>query len=179
MEGLFKHVLITGGTGSLGREITKYLLMMQMREGDQITIYSRGEVKQAQMRQEMSELANARGVYIRYVIGDVRSYDRLFQVMKGVTCVIHAAALKRVDTIEENPSEAIDTNVNGARNVIRACTEHKVKAVVALSTDKACNPINLYGATKLCSDKLFISANQDSLPHTRFMVVRYGNVFTR
>jgi len=173
-----EHILITGGTGSLGKAITKYLIM-GVAPSPKITIYSRGEVKQAEMKREMLELAKERQIDICYVIGDVRSYDRLLQVMKkNVTTVIHAAALKRVDTIEENPSEAIDTNVDGARNVIKACIECNIKACVALSTDKACNPINLYGATKLCSDKLFVSANQYSLPTTRFMVVRYGNVFT-
>lgn len=176
---MYSHIFITGGTGSLGKEITKHLLNTAGDKNvEQITIFSRGEVKQADMKREMQPLLQKNSPKLRFVIGDVRSYDRLIQVMRGVTCVIHAAALKRVDTIEENPSEAIDTNVNGARNVIKACIECKVQAAVALSTDKACNPINLYGATKLCSDKLFVSANQDSLPATKFMVVRYGNVFT-
>lgn len=180
-ENSFRRILITGGTGSLGKDITSYILstLYETEPVTKVIIYSRCEVKQAEMKQYFSVTAISNGIDLRFVIGDVRDYDRLFQVMRDgkITTVIHAAALKRVDSIEENPSEAIDTNITGARNVIRACKECNVEQVVALSTDKACNPINLYGATKLCSDKLFVAANRDS-SHTRFMVVRYGNVFT-
>ncbi len=167
-----KSILITGGTGSLGKAITKKIL-----ENDphtRIVIYSRDEQKQFVMSQEFS---NEKYPKLRFFIGDVRDYNRLKRALKGVECVIHAAAMKHVHIAEYNPDECIKTNVGGAENVVQACLETNVKRVVALSTDKACSPINLYGATKLTSDKLFIAANNFSGGHDiKFSVVRYGNV---
>ena len=167
-----KSILITGGTGSLGKAITKKIL-----ENDphtRIVIYSRDEQKQFVRSQEFS---NEKYPKLRFFIGDVRDYNRLKRALKGVECVIHAAAMKHVHIAEYNPDECIKTNVGGAENVVQACLETNVKRVVALSTDKACSPINLYGATKLTSDKLFIAANNFSGGHDiKFSVVRYGNV---
>lgn len=164
-----KNVLITGGTGSFGKTYTKILL--ETYEPNKIIIYSRDELKQYEMAQHFNAPC------MRYFIGDVRDKDRLIRAMRDVDFVIHAAALKQVPIAEYNPMECIKTNINGAQNVIDACLENKVKACIALSTDKACNPINLYGATKLASDKLFIAANNIAgSNNTKFSVTRYGNV---
>jgi UDP-N-acetylglucosamine 4,6-dehydratase/5-epimerase len=163
------NVLITGGTGSFGRECIKTVLS-RYKPG-RLIIFSRDELKQFEMQSELSDPC------LRYFLGDVRDVDRLRQAMRGVQYVIHAAALKQVPALEYNPMEAIKTNIHGAENVIRAALDNEVHRVIALSTDKAANPINLYGATKLASDKLFSSANNMSGRHqTRFSVVRYGNV---
>lgn len=164
-----KSILITGGTGSFGKHCVKTLL-----EGchpKKIIIYSRDELKQYEMQQVFC------GPEMRYFIGDVRDESRLSMAMRGVDFVIHAAALKQVPAAEYNPMECVKTNVIGASNVVAAAIANNVRKVVALSTDKAANPINLYGATKLCSDKIFISGN-NLVGHgrTRFSVVRYGNV---
>lgn len=167
-----KVVLVTGGTGSFGKAfITALLKKHQPRK---VVVYSRDELKQFEMRRHFDEKTCPQ---IRYFIGDVRDRDRLYRAFDGVDVVIHAAALKQVPAAEYNPLEAIKTNVLGAANVIDAAIDRNVKTVVALSTDKAVNPVNLYGATKLCSDKLFVSANNYAGSHmTRFSVVRYGNV---
>jgi len=165
-----KVVLITGGTGSFGKKCSKIIL--DEYSPAKLIIYSRDELKQYEMQQQFSNYQN-----IRFFIGDVRDKERLLRAFHEVDYVIHAAALKQVPAMEYNPTEAIKTNVIGAMNVIEAALDRKVKKVIALSTDKACNPINLYGATKLCSDKLFVSANSYSGANmTRFSVVRYGNV---
>lgn len=167
-----KRVLITGGTGSLGKKLTQ--IMLRNSEVGTLVVYSRDEFKQFMMRKEFSEEEQKR---LRFFIGDVRDADRLKRAMENVDYAIHAAALKQVDTAEYNPGECIKTNVDGAENVIEACISAGVKDVVALSTDKACAPINLYGATKLVSDKLFVAANNIKGRHDiRFSVVRYGNV---
>lgn len=166
-----KTILITGGTGSFGHHFVDYVLANYKPK--KIIIYSRDEYKQFIMDNDYKEHRNV----LRYFIGDVRDEARLRMAMKGVDYVIHAAALKQVPACEYNPNEAIKTNVNGAMNVINAALEVNVKKVVALSTDKAVNPINLYGGTKLVSDKLFTAANAYSGANgTRFAVVRYGNV---
>ena len=168
-----KSILITGGTGSLGKALTKHILS-KFPDVKRLVIFSRDEQKQFQMAQEFSN-----DVYpqIRYFIGDVRDKDRLIRALTGVDYVIHAAAMKHVHLAEYNPDECIKTNVGGAQNVVDACLITDVERVVALSTDKACAPINLYGATKLTSDKLFVAANniRGNNP-IRFSVVRYGNV---
>lgn len=167
-----KTVLITGGTGSFGNKCTEIILKKYKPE--KLIIFSRDELKQFEMSQIFS---GKEFPYIRYFIGDIRDKDRLYRAFDGVDYVIHAAALKQVPAAERNPFEAIKTNVIGAQNIIDAAIDRDVKKVVALSTDKAANPVNLYGATKLCSDKLFISGNSYSGWHgTRFSVVRYGNV---
>ncbi|GMV63125.1 MAG: UDP-glucose 4-epimerase [Parvibaculum sp.] len=164
-----KSVLITGGTGSFGRKYVRTLL--DHHKPRRIIVFSRDELKQYEMSQEFS------GPQMRYFIGDVRDDERLRQAMRGVDFVIHAAALKQVPAAEYNPMECIKTNIHGAENVIKAAIEEGVEKVMALSTDKAANPINLYGATKLASDKLFVAANNMVGPEkTRFAVVRYGNV---
>lgn len=164
-----KTILITGGTGSFGKKYTQTLL--EHYSPQKIIIYSRDELKQFEMQQEYNAPC------MRYFIGDVRDKERLRQAMQGVDYVIHAAALKQVPAAEYNPTECIRTNIHGAENVIRAALENDVEKVIALSTDKAANPINLYGATKLASDKLFVAANNMAGGHpTRFSVVRYGNV---
>ena len=162
-------ILITGGTGSFGKQYARALL--QRYTPKKIIIFSRDELKQFEMQQEFPQDC------MRFFIGDVRDRDRLLMAMRGVDYVIHAAALKQVPAAEYNPMECIRTNVHGAENVIQAALECNVRRVIALSTDKAANPINLYGATKLCSDKLFVAANNlvGDRP-TRFAVVRYGNV---
>ena len=168
-----KSILITGGTGSLGKALTKRIYA-KFPNVKRLVIYSRDEQKQFQMAQEYPE---SEYKSIRFFIGDVRDKERLVRAMKGIDYVIHAAAMKHVHLAEYNPSECIKTNVNGAENVIYACLEAGVSDVVALSTDKACAPINLYGATKLTSDKLFVAANNISGSNDiRFSVVRYGNV---
>ena len=168
-----KVVLITGGTGSFGKKFVEVILR-DYPQVKKIVIFSRGELKQYDMQQRYP-----RNQYpqLRFFIGDVRDYERLKMACEGVDVIIHAAAIKQVDTAEYNPDECIKTNVNGAQNVIRAALSCGVKDVVALSTDKACAPINLYGATKLTSDKLFTAANNiKGSKDVRFSVVRYGNV---
>ena len=166
-----KSVLITGGTGSFGHHFVDYVLAHYKPK--KIIIYSRDEFKQFIMANDYKKYEKV----LRFFIGDVRDKDRLRMAVKGVDYVIHAAALKQVPACEYNPNEAIKTNINGAMNVINACLEENVKKVVALSTDKAVNPINLYGGTKLVSDKLFTAANAYGGKNgTRFAVVRYGNV---
>ena len=167
-----KVILITGGTGSFGKEFLS--TMLAGHEPRKLIIFSRDELKQYDLRQQFSE---ERYSCLRYFIGDVRDRDRLYRAMDGVDIVIHAAALKQVPTAEYNPIEVIRTNVLGGANIIDAAIDRNVQKVIALSTDKAANPINLYGATKLCSDKLFVAANGYSGRHgTKFSVVRYGNV---
>ena len=164
-----KTILITGGTGSFGKKYVKTLLCHHKPK--KIIIYSRDELKQFEMQQDFNQPC------MRYFIGDVRDKERLTQAMNGVDFVIHAAALKQVPAAEYNPMECIKTNISGAENVISAALAHNVEKVIALSTDKAANPINLYGATKLVSDKLFVAANNISGGHkTTFAVLRYGNV---
>ena len=166
-----KTILITGGTGSFGKEFIRILLSKYTPR--RIIVYSRDEWKQSEMQAE--EHFNNRS--LRFFLGDVRDKDRLTLAMRGVDFVVHAAALKQVPAAEYNPHEFIKTNVNGATNVVEAAIAAKVKKVIALSTDKAVNPVNLYGATKLCSDKVFIAANSyASGESTIFSVVRYGNV---
>ena len=169
-----KTILITGGTGSLGNALTKKILS-KYKNIKKIIIFSRDEFKQYNMEKLFSE---KKFNCLRYFLGDVRDLSRLEQALKGVDFVIHTAALKQVPAAEYNPFEYIKTNVIGAQNLITASINQGVKKVIALSTDKACSPINLYGATKLCSDKLFISSNNLSGKNgTIFSVVRYGNVF--
>jgi UDP-N-acetylglucosamine 4,6-dehydratase/5-epimerase len=164
-----KNVLITGGTGSLGHELAKQIL--EQHDIRKLVIFSRDELKQYKMAQEFNDRR------IRFFIGDVRDKDRLCMAFRNIDIVIHAAALKHVPICEYNPFEAVKTNILGAQNVIEASLACNVKKVIALSTDKAANPINLYGATKLASDKLFVSANNYSGERaTVFSVVRYGNV---
>ena len=168
-----KSILITGGTGSLGKELTRRIFK-QWPEVNRLVIFSRDEQKQYIMAQEFP---NAKYPQIRFFIGDVRDADRLIRAMNGIDYVIHAAAMKHVHLAEYNPSECIKTNIGGAENVIHASLVSGVQRVVALSTDKACAPINLYGATKLTSDKLFIAANNiKGTQDIQFSVVRYGNV---
>ena len=168
-----KSILITGGTGSLGKKLTE-ILLRDHPEIERLVIYSRDELKQYEMACVYPE---DRYPQIRYFIGDVRDAARLKRAMEGIDTVIHAAALKQVPTAEYNPFEAVKTNVLGAQNVIDAAMDSGVRSVVALSTDKAAAPINLYGATKLCSDKLFVAANNfRGHRDIRFSVVRYGNV---
>ena len=165
-----KNILITGGTGSFGKKYTQIIL--ENYKPKKIIIFSRDELKQYEMVQSFDNEC------MRYFIGDVRDYDRLRVAMRDVDFVIHAAALKHVPIAEYNPMECIKTNIHGAENVINAAIENRVKKVIALSTDKAANPVNLYGATKLASDKLFVAAN-NLVPKGRgtiFSVVRYGNV---
>lgn len=162
-------LLVTGGTGSFGRKFIRTVL--DTASPRRIVVFSRDELKQFEMQQEFPE------PQMRFFIGDVRDRERLMQAMRGIDYVVHAAALKHVPVAEYNPGEFIRTNVNGAENVIHAAIESGVRKVIALSTDKAASPINLYGATKLLSDKLFVAANNITGDHpTRFAVVRYGNV---
>ena len=164
-----KRILITGGTGSFGKAFVKRVL--KVFNPEKIIIYSRDEFKQYKMRQSFTSPK------LRFFIGDVRDEKRLNIALNGVDIVVHAAAMKHVGASEYNPTEAIATNILGAQNVINACLDRGVKNIIALSTDKACNPVNLYGATKLCSDKLFIAANSYAAnSETKFSVVRYGNV---
>ena len=164
-----KTILITGGTGSFGKQYIKTIL--ERFEPRRIVVYSRDELKQFDMQQEFNQPC------MRYFIGDVRDRDRLTMAMSGIDYVIHAAALKQIPAAEYNPTECIRTNIHGAENVIHAALANEVEKVIALSTDKAANPINLYGATKLCSDKLFVAGNNIAGGRkTRFSVVRYGNV---
>ncbi len=164
-----KVILITGGTGSFGKYFTRTLL--ERYQPKKIIIYSRDELKQHEMQHDFNQSC------MRYFIGNVRDADRLKMAMRGVDYVVHAAALKQVPAAEYNPMECIKTNIYGAENVIQAAIYNDVEKVIALSTDKAANPINLYGATKLASDKLFIAANNMAGQHRiKFSVVRYGNV---
>jgi len=166
-----KSVLITGGTGSLGTKVVQLLLRHSVPQ--RIIIFSRDEYKQAVMQQTFRAASET----LRFFLGDVRDKDRTRRAFEGVHFVVHAAALKQVPAAEYNPFEFVKTNVIGAQNVIDAAIDARVRRVVALSTDKAANPINLYGATKLCSDKLFVAGNSYSGPQdTRFSIVRYGNV---
>ena len=167
-----KTVLITGGTGSFGKKCTETIL--NNYKPKKLIIFSRDELKQFEMSQFFSE---TKYPCIRYFIGDVRDKERLLRAFYEVDYIIHAAALKQIPSTEYNPFEAVKTNILGASYVINAAIDQKVKKVIALSTDKAANPINLYGATKLCSDKLFVSGNvYVKRDHTQFSVVRYGNV---
>jgi UDP-N-acetylglucosamine 4,6-dehydratase len=164
-----KSILITGGTGSFGKSFIKALF--ERYKPKRVVVYSRDELKQFDMQQEFPQPA------MRFFLGDVRDKERLVQAMRGIDYVVHAAALKQVPAAEYNPMECIKTNIHGAENVIHATLANNVEKVIALSTDKAANPINLYGATKLASDKLFVAANNIAgSACTRFSVVRYGNV---
>lgn len=164
-----QSILITGGTGSFGKKYTQIIL--QKYKPKKIIIFSRDELKQFEMQQHYNDSC------MRFFIGDVRDASRLEEAMEGVDYVIHAAAMKQVPAAEYNPMECIKTNIYGAENVIKAAIKNNVKKIIALSTDKAANPINLYGATKLASDKLFVAANNMvGNRETRFSVVRYGNV---
>ncbi|UNP87311.1 UDP-N-acetylglucosamine 4,6-dehydratase (inverting) [Aeromonas encheleia] len=164
-----KTILITGGTGSFGKKFIETVLSLYTPS--RLIVYSRDELKQFEMQQRFNHPC------MRYFIGDVRDAERLNMAMHGVDFVVHAAALKQVPAAEYNPMECIKTNVGGAENVIKAALNNGVEKVIALSTDKAANPVNLYGATKLCSDKLFVAANNMAGRHpTIFSVVRYGNV---
>ncbi|MCR5720226.1 MAG: UDP-N-acetylglucosamine 4,6-dehydratase (inverting) [Lachnospiraceae bacterium] len=166
-----KSILVTGGTGSFGKAFTRYVL--NNYNPKKIIIYSRDEFKQFNMQNEFKEHADK----LRFFIGDVRDKERLLRAFEGVDYVIHAAAMKQVPACEYNPAEAIKTNINGAQNIIDAALDRNVKKVVALSTDKAVNPVNLYGGTKLVSDKLFIAANAYAgSKDISFSLVRYGNV---
>jgi len=168
-----KSILITGGTGSLGKALTK-IILNRWPNVKRLVIYSRDEQKQFQMAQEFPE---SKYPQLRYFIGDVRDFERLKRAFRGIDYVIHAAAMKHVPIAEYNPMECVKTNINGAENVINASLETDVQKVVALSTDKAAAPINLYGATKLASDKLFVAANNiKGSKQILFSVVRYGNV---
>lgn len=168
-----KTVLITGGTGSFGKQFIKTILE-RYSDVKKIIIYSRDELKQFELKQKYPQKDYPQ---LRFFIGDVRDRDRMIQACEGVDVIIHAAAIKQVDTAEYNPTECIRTNISGAENVIQAALQCGVHDVVALSTDKACAPINLYGATKLASDKLFTAANNiKGSKDIRFSVVRYGNV---
>ena len=164
-----KSVLVTGATGSFGKEFLRQLL--DKNEVQQITVFSRDELKQFEMRTEFSSPK------VKYLLGDVRDYRRVLQATVDIDVIIHAAAMKQIPAAEQNPMEAIKTNILGAENIVNAAIENGVQKVVALSTDKAANPANLYGATKLCSDKLMIAGNYlSNRTDTSFSVVRYGNV---
>ena len=169
-----KSVLITGGTGSFGNRYVSTLL--ERYNLKRLVVYSRDELKQYDMEARFRENKNFTAGIIRFFIGDIRDRSRLKEAMRNIDVVIHAAALKQVPAAEYNPMECIKTNIHGSENVIQAALYNDVDKVIALSTDKAANPINLYGATKLASDKLFVAANNMSGGRTRFSVVRYGNV---
>jgi len=171
-----KVILVTGGTGSFGRRFVETVLARS--DPRKLIVYSRDELKQSEMVADLAErFTPEKMACLRFFLGDVRDRERLILATRGVDVIIHAAALKQVPAAEYNPSECIHTNVLGAENVVWACLTNRVKQVIALSTDKACNPINLYGATKLASDKTFVAANNLSGDiGTRFSVVRYGNV---
>ncbi len=166
-----KNILVTGGTGSFGKKLIATIF--DKYKPKQVIVFSRDELKQFEMRDTFP----TEKFPIKYYIGDIRDRERLYRVSYGMDLIVHAAAMKQVPTAEYNPFEAVKTNINGAQNVIEAALENGVKRVVALSTDKACSPINLYGATKLTSDKLFAAANHWQGSHqVAFSVVRYGNV---
>ncbi|MDX5394368.1 MAG: UDP-N-acetylglucosamine 4,6-dehydratase (inverting) [Caulobacteraceae bacterium] len=171
-----KVILVTGGTGSFGRRFIEAVL--SRAKPRKLIVYSRDELKQHEMQIDLAERFGPEAMSaMRFFLGDVRDRERLTLALRGVDIVIHAAALKQVPAAEYNPSECIHTNVLGAENVVWACLTNRVRQVVALSTDKACNPVNLYGATKLASDKTFVAANNLAGDiGTRFAVVRYGNV---
>ena len=172
----YKSILITGGTGSFGQNYVRWLVKNKSKELKRLVVFSRDEMKQYEMSQQFNQKKYS---FIRYFLGDVRDYKRLKMATKGIETIIHAAALKQVPASEYNPFETIKTNIVGAQNVIEAALESNVSKVIALSTDKAAAPINLYGATKLCADKLFVAANnvfQSKLNKKIFTVVRYGNV---
>lgn len=163
-----KTVLVTGGTGSFGKKFIRTALEQHVKK---VIVFSRDELKQYEMAKEFTDPR------VRFFIGDVRDKERLYRAFDGVDIVIHAAAMKHVEACEYNPFEAVKTNIHGAQNIIEAAIDRRVEKVIALSTDKACSPINLYGATKLASDKLFVAANSYvGDKETRFAVVRYGNV---
>lgn len=167
-----KVILITGGTGSFGKKFISTVL--KNHKPRKLIVFSRDELKQFEMQQTFSE---EKGHPIRYFLGDIRDKDRLYRAFEGVDIIVHAAALKQVPALEYNPFEAVQTNILGAQNIINAAIDTHVKKLIALSTDKAVGPANLYGATKLCMEKLFISANAYAGTHvTRFSAVRYGNV---
>ena len=168
-----KSILITGGTGSFGKKFAEHLLK-KYKNIKRLVIYSRDELKQSEMAINFNE---KKFKSIRYFIGDVRDYQRLSRAMNGIDTIIHAAALKQVPAAEYNPFEFVKTNVLGAQNIIESALDNNIKQVIALSTDKAAAPINLYGATKLCSDKLFVAADNYAGQRCKFSVVRYGNVF--
>ena len=170
---MIKSILITGGTGSFGQAFVETVLD-RFKNIKRVVVFSRDEQKQFFMSQKFPA---KKYPSLRFFIGDVRNRERLRRSLDGIDCVVHAAALKHVPAGEYNPIEFIQTNIIGAQNLIEACIDAKVKQVVALSTDKAAAPANLYGATKLCSDRLFISANDYSGLSVKFSVVRYGNVF--
>src|SRR5208337_4314126 len=164
-----KTILLTGGTGSFGREFTRIIL--EQHNPKVLRIFSRDELKQSRMQSALNDER------LRFFVGDVRDRERLYRAMTGVDIVVHAAALKQVPSCEYNPFEAVKTNILGAQNIIDAAIDNRVQKVIALSTDKAVNPINLYGATKLCAEKIFIHGNSYSgEKETRFSCVRYGNV---
>ena len=163
-----KTILVTGGTGSFGKRFAKRIL--DAHPIKKLIIYSRDELKQLEISQKLDDSR------IRFFIGDVRDKERLSRAMTNVDVVIHAAALKQVPTAEYNPMECIKTNINGAQNVITASINNRVEKIIALSTDKASSPVNLYGATKLCSDKLFVTAKNYAGTSLKSAVVRYGNV---
>ena len=167
----YNSILVTGGTGSFGKEFIKKLIKSKTKL-KRLVIFSRDEWKQSEMAKEFS---TSRYPFIRYFLGDVRDYERLKRAFKDIDLIVHAAALKQVPAAEYNPIEFIKTNIIGAQNIIEAAMERNVKKVIALSTDKAAAPLNLYGATKLCSDKLFIAANNYSGKNI-FSICRYGNV---
>ncbi|GGL54482.1 UDP-N-acetylglucosamine 4,6-dehydratase (inverting) [Sporolactobacillus putidus] len=170
VDNLFegKTVLVTGGTGSFGKKFIKRILNDPVKK---VIVFSRDELKQYEMAQQYTDSR------MRFFIGDVRDKERLYRAFDGVDIVVHAAALKQVPACEYNPFEAIKTNIGGAENIIEAAIDRGIEKVIALSTDKACSPINLYGATKLASDKLFVAANAYvGDKKTRFAIVRYGNV---
>ena len=171
MKDIFKNkvVLITGGTGSFGKAFTEIIL--KEYKPKKLIIFSRDEMKQYEMNKQFNQKN------LRYFIGDIRDAERLHRAFNGVDIIVHAAALKIVPTAEYNPFEVVKTNIIGAENVINVAIDNNVEKVIALSTDKAANPINLYGATKLCAEKMFIAANNYSPEGTKFSVVRYGNVF--
>ncbi len=171
MKNIFnnKIILITGGTGSFGKKFVE--MVLKSSKPKKLIIFSRDEMKQYEMGKKFNQKN------VRYFVGDIRDSDRLHRAFNGVDIVVHAAALKIVPTAEYNPFEAVKTNVIGAENIINIAIDNGIKLVMALSTDKAVNPINLYGATKLCAEKMFIAANNYSPHGTRFSVVRYGNVF--
>ena len=170
---MYNSYLITGGTGSFGKAFLEKLL--RQKNLGRVVIYSRDELKQSEIQEIYPK---SKYPFLRFFLGDVRDLERLKDATVGIDVVIHAAALKQVPSTEYNPFEAVKTNILGAQNIINSCLENNVKKVIALSTDKACAPINLYGATKLCSDKLFISANNiKGSKKITFSVVRYGNVF--
>ena len=168
-----KVILVTGGTGSFGKKFTQ--ITLQEHNPRAIRIFSRGELKQQKMQEQFQEFPNSEK--LRFFIGDVRDRDRLYRAMNGVDIVVHAAALKQVPTCEYNPIEAVKTNINGAANVIDAAIDNNVEKMMALSTDKAVHPVNLYGATKLVAEKLFVQGNTYTGGRkTKFSCVRYGNV---